>query len=119
MTIVIIQVIIKGEYMKSYSDTLSFEVDSGDTYEFTLFLLDKEIEEIKALQAKVKELDVYEITRFDAPLEVTSDTEDPPMIDFAILHVQENFIRVTGVLKHDRHTFSTGIISLDQFEETI
>lgn len=109
--------------MKSFSGELSFEVEMGDVYGFTLFFNTEELDRIKLLQQKVKELAVYEITDFDGcGIEVRSEDtidEDPQRLDVVILHVQEEFIRVTGVIKHDNHTFSTGLISLNDLEEII
>lgn len=94
--------------MKTLSGELSFEVDLFDTYRFTLELEEEDVEFIKRLQSKVVELGVYEITFFHDCLEVTEEGGENQSVDFVIIHVSENHIRATGVLKHDRHTFSTG-----------
>lgn len=104
--------------MKVYDGELSFEVDSFESYLFRLELTENDLRLVDQLQEEVKRLGVYEITLFHDCLVVEQEGEAGYVrLDFTILHVQETFIRVTGVVKHDCHTFSTGLIDLNDLEE--
>jgi len=105
--------------MKVLDGELTFEgnTEFGD-YHFRLELAEDNLEQIEYLQSKVKELGVYEITFFHNCLVINEgDSTEEERVEFCIVHVQESFIRVTGVLKHGCYTFSTGIISLEELEE--
>jgi len=104
--------------MKVYDGELTFEVDSFETYQFRLELTTDDMRLIERLQPIVAENGLYEATMFHDCLIISEERDPTPQrTEFCILHVQESFIRVTGVLKHDCHTFSTGLISLDELEE--
>jgi len=117
--------------MKTYFGCLSFEADSLDEYLYTIELCQKNIEYIQNLQNIVKQQDVYEISFFHSCLNayrVTETAEDilkeiqlgeEVRTDVVVVHVGGRFIRITGVLKHDHHTFSTGIFGLEDMYDDI
>ncbi|HEX9804273.1 MAG TPA: hypothetical protein VGA67_01185 [Candidatus Dojkabacteria bacterium] len=107
--------------LKFYAGELSFENDSFETYNFVAMLSEQNIDFIRSMQEEVKRLGDYELTFFHDCLEVYEETESEfrkeVFYDFNIVHVQKNFIRITGVLKYDYCTFSTGIFKLEDMEE--
>ena len=106
-----------------------------DSWCFKLELGDERWQYIKELAAKAEELEVYEITVFDAALEVFAgyieeeqshqealdqvlETEEE-RTECVILHVSKDSFRYTGVLKHDCYTFCTGSIYFSEFIEKV
>lgn len=104
--------------MKTYNGQLTFEVDTFKQYEFIVYFSEDEVKLVEELRKVADTHGLHEATvyfdgisvkEFDASL-----VDGAVRFDFAILHLQDNgLLRVTGVIKHDRHTFSTGIFKLE------
>jgi len=104
-----------------------------DSWCYRLEVDDKKFEYIRELAKKAAELEVYEITVFDAAIEVygayiddgdrfqdvveSLDVLEEERTECIILHVSKDSFRYTGVLKHDCYTFCTGSIYFTEFQE--
>ena len=121
--------------MTRFIGNLSFDDEYVESFCYDFEIQPEKLKYIRELAEKVKELDVYEVTTFDANLDVYRDYLDDAetavncvkelgkndknytRVECVLLHVSNDSFRYTGYLKHTNLLFTTQVIGIVEAEK--